>query len=187
MKKADATGSRDIDLAGLVISTNQAGVLLKLTQPRLSQLEQAGWIARVGPGRWRLIDLIQGYVGSLKDETKRSSQTATLSAVQAARAREIEMRIAREEHKLIDLDEALSVLDEIVGGMKSDFDGLAASVTRDPTLRSTIEVKVDEIYTRHADGLDQKARALRTSGTAIEADPEDDAGSVGNQESPISG
>jgi hypothetical protein len=187
MKKENATGSRDVDLADLVISTKQAGVLLKLTQPRLSQLETAGWIARVGPGRWRLIDLVQGYVSSLKDDTKRDSQTATLSAVQAARAREIEMRIAREEHKLIDLDEALSVLDEIVGGMKADFDGLAASVTRDPALRSMIEVKVDEIYTRHADGLEQKARALRTSGAAIEADPEDDAGSVGHQESSLPG
>jgi hypothetical protein len=187
MKKGNVTGSCDVDLVGLVISTKQAGVLLKLTQPRLSQLETAGWIARVGPGRWRLIELVQGYTKSLKDDTKRSSQTITLAAVQSARAREIEMRIAREEHKLIDLDEALSVLDEVVGGMKADFDGLAASVTRDPVLRSTIEVKVDEIYRRHADGLDQKARSLRASGAAIEADPEDDAGSVGGQESPIPG
>jgi hypothetical protein len=130
---------------------------------------------------------VQGYVRSLKDDTKRSSQTITLSAVQSARAREIELRIAREQHKLIDLDEALSVLDEIVGGMKADFDGLAASVTRDPAMRSMIEVKVDEIYRRHADGLDQKARALRTSGAAIETDAEDGAGSVGNRESPLQG
>jgi hypothetical protein len=187
MMKKGTSGNRDVDLAGLVISTKLAGVLLKLTQPRLSQLEAAGFIARVGPGRWRLLDLVQGYIRSLKDDTKRSSQTVTLSAVQAARAREIEMRIAREEHKLIDLDEALSVLDETVGGMKADFDGLAASVTRDPALRSMIEVKVDEIYRRHADGLDQKARSLRTSGVAFSADPEDDTGSVGSQEPSLSG
>jgi hypothetical protein len=79
------------------------------------------------------------------------------------------------------------VLDEIVGGMKADFDGLAASATRDSALRSIIEEKVDAIFQRHADGLSQKAKALRTSGAAPDADAEDDTGSVGSQESPLPG
>jgi phage terminase Nu1 subunit (DNA packaging protein) len=158
------------------------------------------WLAKlvadgfVKPGRkqgreslYRPADVAHGYIRYLTDEQRRSSKTATLSEVQSARAAEIRLRIAREQHELVDLDEAICVVDEVVGALKSDLDGLAASVTRDPVLRGVIEVKVDEIFQRHAAGLKQKAGALRASGTAPDADTEDDAGPVGNQESPLSG
>jgi hypothetical protein len=171
----------------VVLSSLEAANLILLSRVRLHELVKAGWIKQLAPNRFDTTEVVQGYIRFLRDEERRGSKTATLSAVQTARAREIEMRIAREEHTLIALDEALDVLDEIIGGMKAEFDGLAASITRDPALRTTIEVKVDEIYRRHADGLEQKARALRTSGASLPADTENDAGRVGDQESPIPG
>ncbi len=168
MKKGNATGSRNVDLAGLVISTKQAGVLLKLTQPRLSQLETAGWIARVGPGRWRLLDLVQGYIASLKDETKRNSQTVSLSRVQIARAVAIEQKTAREAGQTVDISDALAFVDDIVGPLMADMDGFPARVTRDMPMRRKIEVELNDLRTRHADRLDKAADVLQTGG---EADP----------------
>jgi hypothetical protein len=156
------------------LSTIQAANLVLLSRARLYELTETGAIKRLAPNRYDITDVVHGYIKFLRDE-RRGTKTATLSAVQAARAREIELRIAREEHQLIDLEEALGVLDEIVGGMKADFDGVAASVTRDPALRQIIESKVDEIFKRYSDGLDQKAHALRKSGAVAEADSEDDA------------
>ena len=161
-------------LANVFISSSDAAALIGKTRAWIAKLVADGFVKKTGQ-LLRPADVAQGHIAFLTDTQRRSSKTATLAAVQAARAREIELRIAREENKLIDLDEALGVLDEIVGGMKADFDGLAASVTRDPALRSIIEEKVDAIYERHADALVQKANSLRTSGASIEADSEDDA------------
>ena len=156
------------DLDSIILSTKQAGVLLKLTQPRLSQLENAGFIARVGPGRWRLLDLVQGYIASLKDETKRSSQTATLSRVQIARAVAIEQKTAREAGQTVDLSDALAFVDDIVGPIMADLSGLPARYTRDMMERRKLEAELNDIRTRHADRLDKAADILQTGG---EADP----------------
>jgi hypothetical protein len=161
-------------LDGIVITSTDAAALIGKSRNWLAKLVTDGFIKKTG-SLFRPADVALGYIKFLTDTERRASKSTTLSAVQAARAREIELRIAREENKLIDLDEALGVLDEIVGGMKSDFDGLAAAVTRDATLRNIIEEKVDAIYKRHADALVQKANSLRTSGASIEADSEDDA------------
>jgi hypothetical protein len=170
-------------LASILLNTADAAKLIGKSTIWLAKLVTDGFVK---PGDkhgretfYKPADVAQGYARYLTDEQRRSSKSATLSAVQAARAREIEMRIAREDHRLIDLDEVLAVLDEIVGGMKADFTGLAASVTRDPAQRSTIEEKVDAIFQRHADGLKQKAQALRASGAAPDTDAEDDAGPLG--------
>jgi hypothetical protein len=170
-------------LAGILLKTEDAAKLIGKSKIWLAKLVKDGFV-KPGDKRgqttlYKPADVAQGYARYLTDEQRRSSKSATLSAVQAARAREIEMRIAREEHKLIDVDEALAVLDEIVGGLRADFSGFAASVTRDPVLRSLIEEKIDAIYKRHSDGLEQKAKALRASGAVIEADTEDEPGSVG--------
>jgi hypothetical protein len=155
-----------IDLASITLSTKQACVLLKLTQPRLSQLEQSGWIARCAPGRWRLLDLVQGYVSFLKDEEKRSSKTASLSRVQEARAKEIEMRTARDSAQTIDMSDALALVDDVVGGLKADLDGLPARVTRDLPLRRKIEAELNGILARSADRLDQEGDLAKAGGAA---------------------
>jgi hypothetical protein len=172
-------------LASILLNTADAAKLIGKSKIWLAKLVTDGFVE---PGDkqgretvYKPADVAQGYARYLTDEQRRSSKSATLSEVQSARAAEIRLRIAREDHKLIDLDEALAVLDEIVGGLRSDFSGLAASTTRDPALRLTIEEKVDAIFQRHADGLNQKAKSLRASGAALDPDAEDDAGSVGDQ------
>jgi hypothetical protein len=161
-------------LSNIVITSTDAAALIGKSRNWLAKLVTDGFIKKAGQN-FRPIDVSTGYIKFLTDDTQRKSKSATLSAVQAARAREIELRIAREENKLVDVEEAIGVLDEIVGGMKADFDGLAASITREPALRLTIEGKVDEIFRRHSNALKQKGNALRSGGTTIETDTEDDA------------
>ena len=185
--KSQAKASTKPAASSEVLSSLRAANLVLLSRARLYELVREGWIKQIAPNRYDLREVVQGYIKFLRDEERRGSKAATLSTMQAAKTREIEMRIAREDHRLIELDEALVVLDEIIGGMKADFDGLGASVTQDLTFRGIIEGKVDEIYRRAADGLQQKGRALRASGAAIEADSEDDAGPVGAQKPALSG
>jgi hypothetical protein len=172
-------------LSGVMISSTDAAALIGKSRNWIAKLVADGFVKKTGQ-LFRPADVAQGHIAFLTDERRRASKTATLAAVQAARADEIRLRIARADHDVVDLDEAVGVLDEIIGGLKADFDGLAAATTRDAAFRSVIEGKVDEILKRAADRLAQKAQALRASGTAVDADAEDDARPVGNPESTLS-
>ncbi len=83
-----------------------------------------------------------------------------------ARAREIEIRTAEREHKLMQTDEAMAVLDDAVGTFLTELAGLPASVTRDLVLRRQIEEKIFEMRTRIADRFEAKLRSLRETGKA---------------------
>src|SRR3984893_12998702 len=141
---------KTIKLSDVMLSNTDAAALIGKSRNWIAKLVAEGFVKKTGQF-FRPAAVAQGYIAFLTDEARRSSKSATLSEVQAARAAEIRMRIAREQHELIELDEALAVLDEIIGGLKADFNGLAASVTRDSALRSIIEEKVDAIFQRHAD------------------------------------
>ena len=84
--------------------------------------------------------------------------------VQAARAREIELRTAQRAHILCETDEALALLDDVFGMLKADLMGLPAMVTRDLEIRSEIEKGVNEILNRTAKRLATRAQDLRVTG-----------------------
>jgi hypothetical protein len=156
------------NISDAVIPTKLACVLLKLTQPRLAQLEQQGWIARSAPGRWRLVDLVHGYTAFLKDETKRRTGTASLSRVQIARALEIEQRTARNAAQTIDLGAALGLMDSIIGGLKADVLGLPARCTRNTDERIKLESECNDILQRAANRLDKEG-AIAAAGSGADA------------------
>lgn len=170
----------------MTISLADAARLVGKSKQWINKLVRDGYVRRLDRGRYKPSDVAQGCLSFLTDEQRRASKSGTLAQVQAARAREIELRMARADHEIVELDEVIGVLDEVVGGLKADLDGLAASVTRDAVLRAVIEAKVDEILKRAAEGLEQKARALRASGAAVDADAEDDAGPMGGEEQAVS-
>lgn len=104
----------------------QAAKLLMITEQWVRQLIRKGYIEKVARGEVGLVNAVQGYIRFLKDEERRVSKSAAANAVQTARAREIELRIAKEEARLIDYDEAMAVLDVVVGTYKAQFAGLPA-------------------------------------------------------------
>jgi hypothetical protein len=168
------------------ISLAEAARLVGKSSTWINKLANGGYVRRLERGRYKPADVAQGCLRFMTDEQRRASKSGTLAQVQVARAREIELRIARVDNEVVDLVEATGVLDEIIGGLKADFDGLGASVTRDAVLRAVIEAKVDEILKRAADRLAQRASALRASGSAVDADAEDDAGRLGEEEPAVS-
>jgi hypothetical protein len=161
-------------LDNVTITATAAAKLIGKSGAWLARLVAAGFVER-RDGLYRPNDVAQGALAFTADAQRRASKTATLAEVQAARAREINLRIAREDHEIIALDEAMAVVDEIVGGLKGDLYGLAASITRDAVLRGAIDARVEEIFKRAADRVAQAGGALRASGSAVAADAPDDA------------
>jgi hypothetical protein len=130
---------------------------------RVRQLAKAGWIAQEGPARdrrYRLLDVVQGYIRFRDDEDRRANKSAAHSRITDARTREVELKNAQREGRLIELDEAIDVVEAVIGLLRSQLSGLPARVTRDLHLRYTIETTVHDILDTIADLAAERSKAL---------------------------
>jgi phage terminase Nu1 subunit (DNA packaging protein) len=167
---------------GPLVNTEQAAKLIMKGPERIRQLAKAGWIAQAGTPsdrRYRLLDVVQGYIRFRDDEDRRTSKMAAHSRIQDARSREVELKNAQREGRLIDLDEVLSVVEELVGLLRSQLSGLPARVTRDLQFRRTIETALNDILDAIADVAAERAKALGSRRAASSSFAPDGAGSLG--------
>lgn len=158
------------------ITLEQLSQLLMVTPERVRQLHHGGYIPKIEKGRYPLVQAVQGYIRSIKDENKRASKSAAASRMSDAKTREIELRVAQRENVLIETDEAIGVVDEVVGALRADLAGLPARCTRDVDQRRKIQAEVNDILTRASDRFTERAEALRARGTAAPSEPDDDPG-----------
>jgi phage terminase Nu1 subunit (DNA packaging protein) len=179
------TPSIDSHPRGPLINSEQAARLIMKGTERIRQLAKAGWIAQEGHSndrRYRLLDVVQGYIRFRDDEDRRANRSAATSRIQDARSREVELKNAQREGRLIELDEAIEAVEEIMGLMRQQLAGLPARVTRDLQLRRTIETAVNDNLDRLADIADEKAKAMATRRTNSQTVAADRARSVGASE-----
>lgn len=146
-----------------MIPVAQATRLLKLSDERLRQLASQGHIPKAVKGMYPLVGIVHGYIDFLKDEERRSSKSAAASAVQAARAKEIEMRIARESGKLIEMEDIEAMFSEWMSVFRSDLSGIPAAVTRDLALREKIETAINDAIGRLRNSLEKWRYSKRSA------------------------
>jgi hypothetical protein len=143
-------------------SSEEAAELIMVTATWLRALEKQGWFTRVRRSTYRMVDVVQGYIRSLKDESRHNTRVAADSRVRDARAQEIELRVGERSRRLVDMDEALGAMDEVVGRVRIEFAGLPARFTRDLDVRERLEAEIDAALNRIAAGLGEEAFVLRT-------------------------
>lgn len=143
-----------------LISAKETATLLQVSPTYVRQLAAEGWISKADDSKYRLGDVVAGYLKFLKDETRRSSKTASASRVQDNRAREIEMRIAREEKELIPLDVAVYAVDQFVAASVMEFRNIPSRFTRDIALRKKLQVDIDAALSAVADRAAKCSKAF---------------------------
>ena len=109
------------------------------------------------------------YLRWLRSEDRRGQKGEADGRLRDARAREVELRIAEREHRLIDMVEHESVLAEVVGIVTTALDGLPARVTRDLGLRAVIEAEINATLNRGSAVAEARARELKATGTTSSA------------------
>lgn len=162
---------------------NKSGELINKSAEWVRKLIDAGFIEKQPDGTLLERDVYNGYIRWLTDEARRTTKVQAESRVRDARAREIELRIAEHEGRLIERTDMEEVVDEYAGTMRSELAGLAARVTRDLTIRRTIEQAIDEILARVAANLRQALARLQASAGADGAVADPNAGQMGGEES----
>lgn len=131
--------------------------LLMITQQWFNKLVRDGWIKKAGKNRYRVVDVVQGYVKYLQDENRRATKSASASRVQDARAQQIEMQMAKEQRELIPIEDVAAFLSDTLGALRSELTGVPAASSRDPAVRAEIE--------KNQDAAIERCRAAFASGT----------------------
>ncbi|WP_166304277.1 hypothetical protein [Bradyrhizobium sp. 2S1] len=169
-----------------MITSALAARLLMVSPERVRQLAKEGWIEKQGRDQFYLVDVVQGYIRFRNDSDRRAQKTAADSRVREARAREIELRNAVREARLIETDEAMAIVEDMIGLFRAETAGLPARVTRDLQFRKTIETAVNDILERVADIAAERGRAVEEARAAREAIAPHAAGHMGEREPDIS-
>lgn len=149
-----------------MMSVAHAAQLLMVSDEWLRQLANKGYIPKAVSGLYPIAPTVQGYIRWLKDEERRTSKTAAASAVQQARAKEIELRIAKESGKLLELEDTEAAFANILGAFRSELAGVPAASTRDLALREVIDGHLNDAIARARDRFRQFIEAIRASGNS---------------------
>ena len=127
------------------LTSSEAARLLMVSRTLLYDLEKDGWIARSAPDEWSVVPLVRGFARYLKDRARRAMQVGTLSALQSAKAKQIEMRTAREAGDMMPVQQSLAFVTEVIGLAKSTFDSVPARCFfHDLTNRAIVRREVDQ-------------------------------------------
>ena len=150
-KKAAAETPDFVEIGGIrwpVLSAEAMAAVCGFSSDFLRQLERAGRFKKLGRDRYSSREVLTGYIAHLKDEERRSTKSAEARRVLEARAREIEIRNAMREGRLIEADDLAEHVAMIVGAFRSELAGVPAAATRDLALRAAIERPIEDAITR---------------------------------------
>lgn len=155
------------------ITMEVAAALIEVTTARIRQLASSGYVKIHRRGHTTITSVARGYARFWKDQSEKGTKTAAASRATDARAREIELRIAREERQLIPREDADLAIDLVVGEVNKQFTGLAARITRDVGLRRKIEAEHYEAKRKVAEALAHGKELTRTGRDPTDPDTPD--------------
>lgn len=146
MTKRKQTKSDGLD--DLRVGLYEAATLIGKSIQHVRDCVRDGFIPAAVGGKYRAIDVASGALKAREHRDRQASQSAAASRIHDARAAEIELRTAERKRKhLVEAQaDAIRVIDEIAGPLKSDLMAIPAQVTTDLALRRRIEDKIDGAF-----------------------------------------
>lgn len=142
------------------------GALTGLTGRRVRQILSAAGVKPVARGRVPLGPAIRAVIDAAKGERGSSPEARARAELAKARAAEVEMRLAEKSKTLIALSDAEEGLERLVGVVNAELAGLAASVTRDMSMRRRVDEATMAMRARIARRLRAEAECFRKGGGA---------------------
>lgn len=174
--------------APLIVSTSILAALCGVSERRIQQLQKEGVFESEAHGQWNATICVPAFIAHRVAQEHANTAARTGGAAerhQSAKAKQVEMRTAREEHRLIETAEALAVVDEIVATAKTAFAGLPPRVTRDLALREAIEGEIANIFDRLGAQFSRRSAELRAGGeAAVPPDPDEPAAAAATEPKP---
>ena len=162
------------DSAG-TITTDVAAKLLMVTPEWVRRLTKDGWITKTERGRYRVVDVVQGYIRFLKDEARRATRTAAHNRLQEIRTRKEELAVAQTERELVSLVEAMTLVDEVAGAVVARVNAIPTRFTRNIEQRAALQREIDEALAEVADRIEKLGATVQSGRNDPAADEEEAA------------
>lgn len=144
-----------------IVSTAVFAERIDATPSHVRKLQRDRVLPKKGRDAIPLVEGLVAMVAFLRDEERRSSKAASASRVQDARAREIELRVAREEGKLVDFADAKAAFSDTIATFRVELDGVPAAASRDRAARAAVKATIDAALARCERRFRERAAALR--------------------------
>jgi len=157
------------------ITIEVAAKLLMVTPEWIRRLSKDGWVAKTERGRYRVVDVVQGYIRFLKDEARRATKTAAHNRLQEIHARKEELVVAQTERELVPLVEAMTLVDEVAGAVVAQVNAIPARFTRNIEQRAALQREVDEALAEVADRIEKLGATFQSGRDDPAADEEEAA------------
>ena len=170
----------EVRLSAIILSTVQAGELLGVSDEWVRRLVKEGYIDKRSRNSVALKSAVEGYIKFLKDDARRSSKSAVAGRLQEAKAKQTEVRTAKEIGELVPFEESNALLQQVVGTMMAGLNGLPAQVTRDLDVRREIEAAIDGIRLQVAKSIEELGPDYADIGDFDPPESPGAAGSVGS-------
>ncbi|AWN36524.1 hypothetical protein [Methylobacterium radiodurans] len=156
------------------VSGPELATILDLTDRQIRSLADQGVVTKLDHGRYALAGSVQGYVSyKVRTEVARVTKDPGEARVRDLRADEIAMRLEERSRALINeaRAEALGIVEEICGPLRSDLMSIPARVTKDLALRKVIETQIDGAFGVAAKRAAVAAADARAGSGAAETSP----------------
>jgi phage terminase Nu1 subunit (DNA packaging protein) len=144
-------------------TTAQICALADLSKQRLSQLEGAGIIRRAGKDRWPLVATMRALF--IDARARSAAHSEAKGRMELARAKALELKLAREEGKVAPLQEWNDAMVIVTGNVLTGLNAIPPRFTRDLAERRRLEGLINEMRTDvsqwlldEADRLEEEAR-----------------------------
>lgn len=157
----------------MMVSTAFLAEILNITQQTVTRLARSGDIPKADRGRFYLPHAVPAFVEHRERLAAATKPSAADDELKRLRAREIELRIARDERQLIPLAEATALDDVFVGTFLAELSALPAAVSSDQAIRRKVEDAVFAARERLSRQFDRLAKERRT-GVSPDDDDEDE-------------
>lgn len=165
-----------VDVAGLRLGLIDSATLVGLSPKWVRTLVQEGFIPEPdAQGRYLATEVAQGALRAKDAKQRETTKSASASRAQDKRAQLLEIQIAKEERRLVDIEDAIGAMDDLVGAVKSTMSGVPARCSADIAVRAKIETELGHALNAAADLVASQAAALRSGGEPPSHGSGDDA------------
>ena len=144
------------------VSTSEICALAGLSKQRLSQLASAGIIHQNAKDCWPLAATMRALFADARSRSAAHSEAK--GRMEVARAKALELKVAREEGKVAPLQDWRDALVTIIGKVVAALVALPHRYTRDLGERARLESLVDELRTEVSNWLEEEASRLEEAG-----------------------
>ncbi|MBB3998623.1 hypothetical protein [Aureimonas pseudogalii] len=144
------------------VSAKGLAALLDVSVRHLSRLSKADIVIRNENGSYPVTANVGRYIAYAVDGERRKAADTSGDRLREQRRLALERDMARDDRKLVDIEEATETLDEVIALVVEAFEALPRRATSDRSAQLKIQAVCDAIRGELADGLSAKASTLRT-------------------------